>query len=91
MTTNDKVIVYIRDYMDGHGFAPSMEDIRKGVGLASKSTVFKHLDRLEAFGHIVRQPGKPRAMYITSSGRRALTAIAPLHGIEPKAKRGEGV
>ena len=56
----DFIIAEVRE----RGFPPSVREIGDAVGLASSSTVHGHLTRLEAAGHIRRDPTKPRAIEI---------------------------
>ncbi|MCL6592964.1 MAG: transcriptional repressor LexA [Alicyclobacillus sp.] len=46
------------------GYPPSVREIGEAVGLASSSTVHRHLDQLEAKGFSRRDPSKPRAIEI---------------------------
>jgi repressor LexA len=58
----------ILDFISRHcrdsGYPPTVREIGLAVGLASPSTVHAHLAKLEATGHIRRDPTKPRAMYV---------------------------
>ncbi|CAG0994087.1 hypothetical protein ARNL5_03481 [Anaerolineae bacterium] len=51
MHSTEQVYAFIRDYIGQNNFAPSVRDIAKGCYL-SVSAVLRHLDRLEAWGHI---------------------------------------
>ena len=53
---------YLTDYVDAHGYPPTVRDIGKAVGLASSSTVHAHLANLEKAGLLRRDPSKPRAL-----------------------------
>jgi repressor LexA len=58
---------YLVEYVDGHGYPPTVREIGEKVGLASPSTVHAHLANLERAGLIKRDPTKPRALEL--SGR----------------------
>src|SRR5437016_934835 len=58
---------FLVEYVDGHGYPPTVREIGEKVGLASPSTVHAHLANLERAGLIKRDPTKPRALEI--SGR----------------------
>lgn len=58
------VLDYIAKAVDEEGFAPSVRDICSAVGLKSTSTVQMYIERLEAKGYIVKQPGKSRTLRI---------------------------
>lgn len=57
-----------------HSFPPTVRELGERVGLASPSTVHTHLANLEREGLIERQPGRPRALTITTLGLSALLA-----------------
>jgi repressor LexA len=53
---------FLTDYVDEHGYPPTVREIGEAVGLASPSTVHAHLANLERVGLIKRDPTKPRAL-----------------------------
>jgi repressor LexA len=53
---------FLTDYVDEHGYPPTVREIGGAVGLASPSTVHAHLANLERAGLIKRDPTKPRAL-----------------------------
>ena len=59
---------YLAEYVDEHGYPPTVREIGDAVGLASPSTVHAHLANLERAGFLRRDPTKPRALELT--GRR---------------------
>jgi repressor LexA len=59
---------YLVEYVDGHGYPPTVREIGDAVGLASPSTVHAHLANLERAGFLRRDPTKPRAIELV--GRR---------------------
>src|SRR5256885_13084439 len=59
---------FLVDYVDRHGYPPTVREIGDAVGLASPSTVHAHLANLERAGLLKRDPTKPRALDL--SGRR---------------------
>ena len=58
---------FLVEYVDAHGYPPTVREIGEHVGLASPSTVHAHLANLERAGLIKRDPTKPRALEL--SGR----------------------
>jgi len=60
---------FLVEYVDGHGYPPTVREIGAKVGLASPSTVHAHLANLERAGLLKRDPTKPRALELV--GRRA--------------------
>jgi repressor LexA len=65
---------YLVEYVDGHGYPPTVREIGEAVGLASPSTVHAHLANLERAGFLRRDPTKPRALELV--GRRPAEAPA---------------
>jgi repressor LexA len=59
---------FLVQYVDGHGYPPTVREIGDAVGLASPSTVHAHLANLERAGLVRRDPTKPRAIELV--GRR---------------------
>src|ERR1700693_4058398 len=60
---------YLVDYVDGHGYPPTVREIGEEVGLASPSTVHAHLANLERGGLLRRDPTKPRALELIGRER----------------------
>jgi repressor LexA len=59
---------FLAEYVDAHGYPPTVREIGDAVGLASPSTVHAHLANLERSGLLRRDPTKPRAIELV--GRR---------------------
>lgn len=60
---------FLVDYVDGHGYPPTVREIGQAVGLASPSTVHAHLANLERAGLLRRDPTKPRAIELVGHRR----------------------
>ena len=60
---------FLVEYVDDHGYPPTVREIGERVGLASPSTVHAHLANLERVGLIKRDPTKPRAIELTGHRR----------------------
>ena len=60
---------FLVEYVDSHGYPPTVREIGERVGLASPSTVHAHLANLERVGLIRRDPTKPRALELTGHRR----------------------
>ncbi len=76
---------YLVEYVDGHGYPPTVREIGDAVGLASPSTVHAHLANLERQGFLRRDPTKPRAIELVGrrreeSGTETATPVLPLLG-----------
>src|SRR5438445_10743420 len=70
---------FLVEYVDGHGYPPTVREIGEAVGLASPSTVHAHLANLERAGLLRRDPTKPRALELIGRVRAA----------EPRRSEGE--
>ena len=73
---------YLVEYVDGHGYPPTVREIGERVGLASPSTVHAHLANLERAGLLRRDPTKPRALELIGRERSEP---------EPASSAGDGV
>jgi repressor LexA len=62
---------YLVEYVDLHGYPPTVREIGEEVGLASPSTVHAHLANLERAGLLRRDPTKPRALELVGRARPA--------------------
>jgi repressor LexA len=65
---------FLVDYVDRHGYPPTVREIGEAVGLASPSTVHAHLANLERAGLLRRDPTKPRALELVGRERREAPA-----------------
>jgi repressor LexA len=73
---------YLVEYVDRHGYPPTVREIGEQVGLASPSTVHAHLANLERAGLLRRDPTKPRALELIGRERRdAMPAAAEAHDV----------
>jgi repressor LexA len=66
---------FVLEYVDEHGYPPTVREIGEAVGLASPSTVHAHLANLERAGYLRRDPTKPRALEVAGRGRAAAPAV----------------
>ena len=64
---------FLVDYVDRHGYPPTVREIGGAVGLASPSTVHAHLANLERAGLLRRDPTKPRALELMGRARAGST------------------
>ena len=76
---------FLVEYVDRHGYPPTVREIGAAVGLASPSTVHAHLANLERAGLLRRDPTKPRALELVGREKGAETVTAELPKL-PKRK-----
>src|SRR2546421_5697759 len=88
-----EILDYLNEFIQQHGYAPSLEEIGKKFGLSSLATVHKHLTNLQDKGFIKRAWNRSRSveMVPTRTGGRAVelpllgyvAAGLPLQAIPP--------
>ncbi|MEV1291625.1 transcriptional repressor LexA [Pseudonocardia sp. NPDC049635] len=66
-----KVLAVIRDWVDRHGYPPSVREIGDAVGLTSTSSVHHQLRTLERKGFLRRDPNRTRAVDVRSPDQAA--------------------
>lgn len=71
---------FLTQYVDEHGYPPTVREIGEAVGLSSSSTVHNHLNQLERLGLIRRDPTKSRTVQLveqadTARMRRQAVAV----------------
>src|SRR5690348_13437813 len=62
---------FLVDYVDRHGYPPTVREIGGAVGLASPSSAHAHLANLGCAGLLRRDPTKPRARESVGRARGA--------------------
>lgn len=69
-----EILDYLNDFIQQHGYAPSLEEIGRRFGLSSLATVHKHLTNLQEKGFIRRAWNRSRSVEVvpTRSGGRAV-------------------
>jgi repressor LexA len=67
---------FLVEYVDAHGYPPTVREIGEAVGLASPSTVHAHLANLERAGLLKRDPTKPRALELVGRERTEDVTVA---------------
>src|SRR5713101_314948 len=55
---------FIAQFVEGHGYSPSFEEIGEGMGLSSLATVHKHITNLEKKGLLRRDYNRSRSIDI---------------------------
>jgi len=75
-TRQQEIWGFLVEYVDHHGYPPTVREIGEAVGLASPSTVHAHLANLERAGLLKRDPSKPRALDLIGH-RRESRSVEP--------------
>ncbi|WP_350257581.1 transcriptional repressor LexA [Scrofimicrobium sp. R131] len=72
-----QILDFVRQYGKEVGYAPSVREIGRAVGLASPSTVKHHLDYLSRVGLLQRRDRSPRALIVDSGPSRKKSSPTP--------------
>jgi repressor LexA len=69
-----EILDYLNEFIQDHGYAPSLEEVGRRFGLSSLATVHKHLTNLQEKGFIKRSWNRSRSVELvpTRTGGRAL-------------------
>jgi repressor LexA len=73
-----KILQFIRIFIEKRGYAPTIGEIQRELGVSSKSVVDRHLNTLEKEGHIKRNSQVTRGIDVSGIGQR--TRSVPLFG-----------
>ena len=74
--TKQKVLQYLKDYISQHGYAPTLTEIAKHMGVNALSTVHEHLAFLEERGFIERAEGEERGITLSNRLKTFATELA---------------
>jgi repressor LexA len=76
-----QVLDVVEQYMEEHGYPPTVREIGDAVGLNSPSTVHAHLKALEQSGALRRDATKPRAIDLGERRRERAAAVVEMPGV----------
>jgi repressor LexA len=83
---------FIRAFKSENGVVPSFEEIAKGLGLKSRSSVFQFIEALEARGYVRRLKGKQRALeLIEPNSKRAVLVNPDVYSLLKAYAQGEQI
>lgn len=74
--TKQKVLQFLKDYIEQHGYAPTLSEIAKFLDVNALSTVHEHLQFLEERGFIERAEGEERGITLKSAVQQFVAAVA---------------
>ena len=72
-----QVLDFINSFQKKKGFSPSLEEIKKHLGLLSVSTAHHHVKKLQEAGYLRKENNQPRAV---STRNEKATIEVPLAG-----------
>ena len=85
-----EILDYLQDFIQQHGYAPSLEEIGRRFGLSSLATVHKHLTNLQEKGFIKRAWNRSRSVEMiptNSAGRAVDLPRRRVSSVEDRASR----
>lgn len=75
-----EILDYLAEFIEHHGYSPSLEEIGRRFGLSSLATVHKHLGNLQAKGFIKRAWNRSRSVELVPTGSGGRAVEIPLQG-----------
>ncbi len=72
------ILQYIKKCRIEHGYAPSVRDIQREVGIKSTSTVHSYIEKLSRKGFIQKEDGKSRTLRLDEDGDRRVLRVPVL-------------
>jgi len=75
-----EILDYLNDFIQQHGYAPSLEEVGKRFGLSSLATVHKHLTNLQQKGFIKRAWNRSRSVELMPTRMSSRAVELPLLG-----------
>jgi len=74
-----EILDFVTDFIRREGYSPSMEEIAAHFGFASLNAVYKHLEALEARGHLHRDANRARSIALARPEEESISSL-PLLG-----------
>ncbi len=75
-----EILDYLNEFIQQHGYAPSLEEIGQRFGLSSLATVHKHMTNLETKGFIKRSWNRSRSVELLAGSTGSRSVDVPLLG-----------
>lgn len=75
-----EILDYLAQFIEHHGYSPSLEEIGRRFGLSSLATVHKHLTNLQEKGFIKRAWNRSRSVELVPTGAAGRAMEIPLQG-----------
>lgn len=72
----ESILEYLCEYIDRHGYSPSLRDISSYFHIKSPKNVTKHLEALDRKGYISRTAGVARGIDVTGALRTTKDTVA---------------
>jgi repressor LexA len=75
-----EILDFLNDFIQQHGYAPSLEEVGRRFGLSSLATVHKHLSNLQEKGFIKRAWNRSRSVELVQARMGGRAVDLPLLG-----------
>lgn len=75
-----EILDYLNEFIEQHGYAPSLEEVGRRFGLSSLATVHKHLSNLQEKGFIKRTWNRSRSVELLQARAAGRAVDLPLLG-----------
>ena len=75
-----EILDYLTEFIEHHGYSPSLEEVGRRFGLSSLATVHKHLTNLQEKGVIKRAWNRSRSVELVPAGTAGRVIEIPLQG-----------
>jgi len=75
-----EILDYLNEFIQQHGYAPSLEELGRRFGLSSLATVHKHLTNLQEKGFIKRAWNRSRSVELVQTRQGGRAVELPLLG-----------
>ena len=75
-----EILDYLTEFIEHHGYSPSLEEVGRRFGLSSLATVHKHLTNLQEKGVIKRAWNRSRSVELVPTGTGGRVMEIPLQG-----------
>ncbi len=59
-----EILDYVREHVERHGYAPTLQEIGARFGLSSPATVYKHVEQLVQKGYLRKAPHQGRGIQL---------------------------
>ncbi len=66
-----QILEFVKDFLNQHGYSPTLEEIAEHFGISSLNGVYKHLKALELRGQIRRLSNQARSIQVVEKTPRA--------------------
>ena len=71
-----RLVVFLAEFTEKHGYPPAMREIKKGLGLSSLSLVSYWVNRAKGEGLLTNSEGKARTVVLTEKGKALGVEVA---------------